>query len=63
MTFNNWERVGKPMNPHLLPHVPFRFTNRQIRMAAERIVGCNAPFEGALMGSSTVQYLLVELIK
>ena len=61
MTFNNWG-VRKPTNPHLLPHVPLRFMNRQIMIVAERTVGCNVPFEGALMGSLTVHYLPVELL-
>ena len=50
------------MNPHLLPHVPLWFMNRQIMIAAERTVGCNVPFEGALMVSLTVHYLPVELL-
>ena len=54
--------AGKPKNTHLLPHVLLWFTNRQIMMMAERIVRCNATFEGALMGSSTAQYLPVELL-
>ena len=55
--------VGKPTNPHLLPHVPLRFTNRKITMTAERTVRYNAPFEGALMGSSTAQYPPVKLLE
>ena len=54
--------AGKPTNPHLLPHVLLQFTNRQIMMTAERTVRYNAPFEGALMGSSTAQYPPVELL-
>jgi len=37
------------------------FTNHQTMMTIEPIVRRNAPFEGALMGFSTVQYLPVEL--
>ena len=54
--------AGKPTNPHLLPHMPLQFTNRQIMMTAERTVKYNMPFEGALMGSSTAQYPPVELL-
>ena len=55
--------AGKPINPHLLPHMPLWFMNYQIMMTAKQIVRCNAPFEGTLMGSSTAQYLLVELLR
>ena len=57
---DNWggggEGLGKPTNPHLLPHVPLRFINRQIMMTTERTVRYNVPFEGTLMGSLTAQY-------
>ena len=64
---NNFGGVGgggarKPTKPHLLPHMPLWFTNCQILMTAERTVRYNAPFEGALMGSSTAQYPPVELL-
>ena len=55
--------MGKPTNPHLLPHVLLRFTNRKIMMMAEWTVRYNAPFEGALMGSSTAQYPPVKLLE
>ena len=54
--------AGKPTNPNLLSHVPLWFTNRQIMMMAKRTVRYNAPFEGALMGSSTAQYPPFELL-
>ena len=38
-----------------------RFTNRQTMMTAKPTIRCGAPFEGALMGFSTIQYLPVEL--
>ena len=42
--------------------MPPQFTNRQTIMTVEPTIKHNAPFEGALMGFSTVQYLPVELL-
>ena len=41
---------------------PPQFMNRQTMMTAEPTVRHNAPFKGALMGFSTAQYPLVELL-
>ena len=61
MAFNNRE-VGNATNPHLNCHrAPPWFTNCQTMMTVEPKVRYNAPFEGALMGLSIVQYLPVKL--
>jgi len=61
LIIEKWETLRIPILT--ATHAPPWFTNCQTKMMAEPTVKRNAPFEGALMGFSTVQYLPIELLE